>query len=95
MNEQRTINGYRPVSVLAVLGFLFSATLLFSLVGLVLSVISLEQFRHADPECPVIGRNLAVAGTVIGATAAFLMLVGITLSIAMGSAFFANILSIL
>jgi len=49
-------------NVLAILGFIFSFTFVFSFIGIVLCIIALFQIRKSDQR----GRGLAITGLVIG-----------------------------
>ncbi len=61
----------RKVNGLAVAGFILSTTFVFSGIGIILSAISLEQFRGYRGK-EVIGKKLAFSGIIIGIVTSFI-----------------------
>lgn len=61
----------RKVNGLAVAGFILSTTFVFSGIGIILSAISLEQFRGYKGK-EIIGKKLAFSGIIIGIVTSFI-----------------------
>ena len=84
MSSPVLTQAYRPVSGMAVAGFCLSLTVVFSALGLIFSAIGYYQLKSAGQDCPVLGKNLAVSGIVIGASLTFVWVTALVLKATMG-----------
>lgn len=95
MSSPAATQGYRPVSGMAVAGFVLSFTFVFSVLGLLFSSIGYYQLNSAGPNCPVLGKSLAVWGIVVGASFTFLWLTALVLKATMGFSLAGAVLGLL
>ncbi len=95
MNTPETVPGFRSVSGLAVAGFVLSFTVIFSALGVVFSAIGYYQLKNTPPQAPVLGRNLAIWGIVIGSSVTFLWLTALMVNRLSGQSITAALLRLL